>query len=188
MFRSVPGIGPELAARIHDTLHIDSLEALEVAAHDGTLASVPGMGRRRVGAVRAALATMLDRGRCARRVPTGAPSVATLLDVDHEYRRRAAAGELPTVAPRRFNSEGKTWLPILHTARGEWHFTALFSNTARAHELGRTRDWVVIYYYDDGHRESQCTVVTETRGASKGLRVVRGREAECAELLAERAG
>jgi hypothetical protein len=30
--------------------------------------------------------------------------------------------------------------------RGAWHFTALFSNTARAHELRRTRDWVVLYF------------------------------------------
>jgi hypothetical protein len=68
----------------------------------------------------------------------------------------------------------------MHAQRGEWHFTALFSNTARAHQLGRTRDWVVIYYYDHDHLESQCTVVTETAGPLKGLRVIRGRELECA--------
>jgi hypothetical protein len=33
------------AARIHGELHIDTLEALEVAAHDGRLESVPGIGR-----------------------------------------------------------------------------------------------------------------------------------------------
>ena len=54
----------------------------------------------------------------------------------------------------------------------------LFSNTARAHELGRTRDWVVIYFYDGDHHEGQCTVVTETHGPLAGKRVVRGREAE----------
>ena len=54
----------------------------------------------------------------------------------------------------------------------------LFSNTARAHELGRTKDWVVIYYYDDDHHEDQCTVVKETQGPMAGDRVVRGREAE----------
>jgi hypothetical protein len=70
----------------------------------------------------------------------------------------------------------------MHAKRGAWHFTALFSNTARAHELGRTRDWVVIYYYDQEHVEAQCTVVTETSGPLAGLRVVRGREAECAGL------
>ncbi len=107
------------------------------------------------------------------------PGVGMLLDVDAEYRAAAAAGKLPTLAPKRFNPEGKAWLPILHTRRGSWHFTALFSNTARAHDLGRTQDWVVLYFYDGEHREHQCTVVTETRGELAGRRVVRGRESEC---------
>jgi len=58
----------------------------------------------------------------------------------------------------------------------------LFSNTARAHELGRTDDWVVVYYYDADHHEGQNTIVTETQGPMKGNRVVRGREAECRAL------
>lgn len=184
LLQSVPGIGPALAAQLHDTLHIDSLEALEVAAHDGRLEELPGVGRRRVAALRASLAAMLGRTRSVPQPGIIAPSVETLLDVDREYRQLAALGQLPTIAPRRFNPEGKAWLPVLHTARGDWHFTALFSNTARAHKLGRTRDWVVIYYYDHSHREDQCTVVTETRGALRGKRVVRGREEECRELLA----
>ena len=102
-----------------------------------------------------------------------------LLAVDAEYRRKAEAGELPTIAPRRFNPEGTSWLPILHTQRNGWQFTALYSNTARAHEFGRTRDWVVVYYHTDHDSERQCTVVTETRGRLRGQRVVRGREAEC---------
>ncbi len=55
---------------------------------------------------------------------------------------------------------------------------ALFSNTARAHELGRTGDWVVLFYERNGD-SGQCTVVTETRGPLAGRRVVRGRESEC---------
>lgn len=51
----------------------------------------------------------------------------------------------PRAAPRRFNPKGKAWLPILHTQRGPWHFTALYSNTARAHDLKKTGDWVVLY-------------------------------------------
>jgi putative hydrolase len=186
LFQSVPGVGPELAARIHDSLHIDSLEALEVAAHDGRLMGVPGMGRRRVLAVQAALATMLGRARAAKHPSTTAPSVEELLNVDREYRHKAEAGRLPTIAPRRFNPDGESWLPVLHTDRGEWHFTALFSNTARAHQLGRTHDWVVVYYYDHSHREDQCTIVTETRGPWRGRRVVRGREPACGQLYARR--
>lgn len=66
----------------------------------------------------------------------------------------------------------------MHTENDEWLFTAMFSNTARAHELNKTRDWLVIYYEHDG-QEDQCTVVTEQSGLLKGQRVVRGREKEC---------
>lgn len=183
LFQTIPGIGRELARRIHDTLHVDTLEALEVAAHDGRLVSVPGVGRRRAAAMRATLADVLGHRRLKMAVPaagkSGEPPVVLLLEVDREYREKGEAGKLPTIAPKRFNPEGKSWLPVLHTARREWHFTALYSNTARAHELGRSRDWVVIYFYDDQHIERQHTVVTETHGSLLGQRVVRGREAEC---------
>jgi putative hydrolase len=102
-----------------------------------------------------------------------------LLDVDREYREKAA--RLPRIAPRRFNPSGERWLPVLHTERGGWRFTALHSNTALAHHLGRTRDWVVVYFHADHEPEGQHTVVTETRGPLAGRRVVRGREAECGE-------
>ena len=175
-----------LAKRIHDHLDVETLEALENAAHDGRLQEVPGVGARRATAIRATLESMLGRMRRQyRREPAPAPSVELLLDVDAEYRNKASAGQLPTISPRRFNPNGEAWLPILHTDRAHWHFTVLFSNTARAHDLGRTRDWVVVYFYDEHHREGQCTVVTETRGAMVGKRVIRGREGECRVLYAE---
>jgi DNA polymerase (family 10) len=104
--------------------------------------------------------------------------VDELLDVDREYREKTASGEMPGIAPRRFNPTGEAWLPILHTHRGERNYTALYSNTARAHELGRVRDWVVLYY-DGGFDERQATVITSHRGALAGKRIVRGREQEC---------
>jgi DNA polymerase (family 10) len=107
------------------------------------------------------------------------PAVATLLELDAEYRDKARAGTLPKIAPKRFNPEGVAWLPVLHSRHGGRHFTVLYSNTARAHELGRTHDWVVIYFHDGDHAEGQHTVVTERRGALAGKRVVRGREPEC---------
>jgi putative hydrolase len=183
LFRSIPGIGPELAARLHDTLDVDTLEGLELAAHDGRLAQVPGIGPRRAAALRAALGAMLARTRqTPRPEPAAEPAVALLLDVDAEYRTKAAADALPRIAPRRFNPSGAAWLPILHTERDGWHFSVLFSNTARAHELGRTDDWVVIYFHGDDGVEGQRTVVTETRGRLAGRRVVRGREPECLAL------
>jgi len=183
----VPGLGHRLAERIHEELHVDTLESLEVAAHDGRLESVPGVGPRRAAAIRASLQTMLSRSRPQPAVSRGGatgPSVATLLAVDREYRRGADTGRLPTIAPRRFNPSGEAWLPVLHTVRDGWHFTALFSNTAQAHQLDRTRDWVVIYFYDDEHSEGQHTIVTETHGPLVGRRVVRGREAECRQHYA----
>jgi hypothetical protein len=110
--------------------------------------------------------------------------VDLLLDVDREYRDRAATGELIKIAPKRFNPKGEAWLPLLRTVRGAWHFTALYSNTARAHQLGRMTDWVVIYFHKDHQPEGQCTVVTETRGEAADRRIVRGREAECRQYYA----
>jgi Holliday junction resolvasome RuvABC DNA-binding subunit len=179
LFRAIPGVGPALARRIHDALHVDTLEALEVAAHDGRLAAVPGMGPRRAAGLRAALAAMLGRTQRRPREPAEEPPVAMLLDVDRQYRDAAAAGRLPRLAPRRFNPGGRAWLPVLHTERERWQFTALFSNTARAHELGKTQDWVVVYFHADTQSEGQRTMVTEMSGRLAGRRVVRGRESEC---------
>jgi hypothetical protein len=181
---TVPGIGPRLAGRIHDELAIDSLAALETAAHDGRLARVEGLGRRRIQMIRESLA---GRARRPRREPPRQPepagevSVSELLDVDREYRRKAEAGGLARIAPRKFNPTGAAWLPVLHTQREGRHYTALFSNTARAHELGATRDWVIIERDDDRGR-GQWTVVTSRMGALAGRRVVRGRERECRTL------
>lgn len=105
--------------------------------------------------------------------PIAAPSPALLLEVDAEYRRRAATGALPRVAPRRHNPSRAAWLPVLHTRRGPWAFTALFSNTDRAHDLHRTADWVVLQYRRPGGPIGHCTVVT-----AEGRRVVLGGEAE----------
>jgi putative hydrolase len=185
LFQTIPGVGPTLAQRLHEILRVDTLEALELAAHDGRLDAVPGISRRRAAALRASLAQMLGRARGRPREPVEEPPVETLLDVDREYRDAAAAGRLPRIAPRRFNPTGESWLPILHTERDwhterdHWHFTALFSNTFRAHALERTRDWVVVYFHADTRPEGQRTIVTETSGALAGRRVVRGRESEC---------
>ncbi|HZK77807.1 MAG TPA: helix-hairpin-helix domain-containing protein [Gemmatimonadaceae bacterium] len=181
---SVPGIGSTLAARIHEELGIESLEELEQAAHDGRLAGIPGFGGKRLEGIRDALGTRL-RTRRRRADGPSAPSVAELLDVDREYRERAEAGELTMIAPRRFNPARERWLPVLHTTRGDRHYTALFSNTANAHRLRRTHDWVVIYF-DGRDGEQQCTVVTQQKGPLIHQRVVRGRESECARNFSRR--
>jgi hypothetical protein len=192
LFTQVPGVGQTLARRIADQLDVSTLEELEQAAHDGRLREVEGFGQERVRAVRVGLAGMLSSAAQRRRRHGDSeegqeheqPPVEMLLDVDAEYRRRAEAGELKKIAPKRFNPQGEAWLPIMHAEREGWSFTALYSNTARAHNLGKTHDWVVLYYGQDGE-EDQATVVTETHGPLKGKRVVRGREAECKRFYLE---
>lgn len=188
LFAEVPGIGHDLAERIVDELDIHSLPELEQAAHDGRLDQIEGFGEKRIKSVRSSLAGMLSgfARRSARertseqKTEVPEPPVALLLQVDKEYHQKAEAGELKKIAPKRFNPDDKAWLPIYHSEKKGWDFTALFSNTKRAHELDRTDDWVVIYYEKDGG-EDQCTVVTAQRGKLAGKRVVRGREKACKE-------
>jgi DNA polymerase (family X) len=189
VFGKVPGIGEELAQRIVEHLHIQTLPELEEAVYDGRLATVEGFGPKRIEGIRAALAGMLSRSARSSQRDRQAdakgqaqekedqPSVELLLEIDADYRSRADADKLPKIAPRRFNPDGEAWLPVLHTKRDGWAFTALFSNTAQAHKLEKTQDWVVIYYERDG-KERQHTVVSETQGPLKGKRVVRGRNVE----------
>lgn len=188
LFTSIPGIGEELAERIETDLHLDTFEELEIAAHDGRLLAVPGFGPRRVRGVQESLDHLLRHSSTRRTAQRESapraddrPSVATLLEVDRRYFNDAKNKKLRLIAPKRFNPEQRAWLPVLHCELDVWSLTAMFSNTARAHRLHRTGDWVVVYFEREG-RDGQCTIVTEHSGPLKGQRVVRGREAECKEL------
>jgi DNA polymerase (family 10) len=186
---TLPGIGLELASRLHEQLGVESLPELEAAAYDGRLAKVPCMGPKRVRAIQETLRGRFRRPLAAPTVPPhpapGEPPVDEILDVDREYREKAAAGQLRLIAPRRFNPTGAAWLPVLHTHRTNRHYTALFSNTARAHEVGMTHDWVIVYRDDhDGH--GQWTVITSQFGPLRGQRIIRGREGECAACYTQR--
>lgn len=176
LLASVPGIGPVLAERLHHQLGIETLEGLEIAAHSGRLSKVSGVGAKRVAGIIDSLAGRL--GRLVTRHPTRwDPPVSDLLWIDRDYRREASLSRLPLIAPRRFNPRKTRWLPVLHATRNDRHYTAMYSNTPRAHRLHRTKDWVVIYY-DGRNGDGQATVVTEYQGSMKGQRVVRGREFE----------
>jgi hypothetical protein len=185
---TVADIGPKLAERIHRELGIGSLTELEAASWDGRLARVPGMGQKRIRAVRESLAGRMARSPrpAGRRQNANADQqpVDVLLEIDEEYRRLAERDRLLRVAPRRFNPEGRAWLPILHAERNGRRYTAMYSNTGRAHEMGATHDWVVIYRDDLRHADAS-TVITSRLGKLKGRRVVRGRESECAAYYAD---
>ena len=182
LLASVPGIGRVLANRLHDDLGLETLADLETAAHDGRLETIAGFGAKRLAGIRDSLAHRLGRVQMPIRTQTP-PNVGELLDVDREYRDKADAGQLPRIAPRRFNPKRESWLPVLHTRRSTRRYTALFSNTARAHHAGKTRDWVVIYG-DNGTGESRHTVITAAFGPLRGRRVVAGREDECERFYA----
>jgi len=182
LFQHIPVLGLKLARRICEELHIDSLESLENAVISGRLAKIPGMGEKRVEVVKAWLQMTLGKRHHQVQIkqsPSYEPEVELLLKLDHMYRQKADADMLPKISPHRFNPQDEAWLPILHSQVGEWHASVVYSNTELAHKLKRTRDWVVIYFYDNQHHEGQNTVVTETRGPLIGKRVVRGREIEC---------
>ncbi len=193
-FAQLPGIGEVLAHRIADQLSIETFEELEMAVHDERLQQIPGIGEKKTAGIGDALAGRLSRsalrrmrqrldGRSA--ASSAEPNVALLLEIDDQYRRKADDDQLRRIAPRRFNPDGEKWLPVMNTQREGWDFTALFSNTRRAHELGKTRDWVVIYFERED-QEGQSTVVTAQRGRLRGRRVIAGREAECQKYYEER--
>jgi DNA polymerase (family X) len=177
LLASVPGIGRRFADRLHHDLGIETLEDLEAAAHDGRLEEVLGFGPKRLAGIRDSLAHRLQCVKPPGAARNGVPPIDEILDVDRVYREKAAGGQLVKIPPRRFNPSHVAWLPVLHTTRGRRHYTALFSNTALAHRLARTDDWVVIYW-DNGRDERQCTVVTADPGLLKGRRIVGGREAD----------
>jgi putative hydrolase len=150
------------------------------------------MGPKRLRAVRESLAGRFRQPAEPKRITPQPPAtdieqvpVRELLDVDEQYRRLARRGRLPRIAPRRFNPTREAWLPVLHTMREDRHYTALFSNTARAHEMGATRDWVIIYRDDHDHH-GRWTVITSNYGKLRGCRIVRGREQECLAYYAEK--
>ena len=183
LLETVPGLGPVWVKHLHQDLGIQTLEDLEAAAYDGRLEHVSGMGAKRLAGIRDSLAARLSRARPQPAAASETPSVAELLDVDREYREAASAGRLRMIAPHRFNPARTAWLPILRTQRGERQYTALFSNTARAHLLGRTNDWVVIYEEGPDRSGRSWTIITSHRGKLVGRRIVRGREDECVVLM-----
>jgi len=105
LFCSIPGVGPKLAKRLHDELHVETLEQLEAALVESKAAR--GVGRRRATMIKSGLDHLLARIRPATGRTSEEPPVDVLLDVDREYRDKAARDLLPRIAPRRSNPEAK---------------------------------------------------------------------------------
>jgi DNA polymerase/3'-5' exonuclease PolX len=60
LFASVPGISRKLACQIVDELGVTTLDALERSAYDGRLASLKGVGRQTIAALRLQLNSLLQ--------------------------------------------------------------------------------------------------------------------------------
>jgi len=177
---ALPGVGAELSRRIID-IGICTLEDLEMACYDGRLAKLAGFGSARIARLKRALDAQLGHDHSAD-PPHMRPPVELLLELDSDYRRLAAADQLPRIAPLRFNPFHRPWLPVMHSDRAGWSFSLGYSNTARAYTMNKRRDWLVIAYRREDEPNAKrhlCTVVTEHRAHLYGMRVVRGREEEC---------
>ena len=131
LFQTLPGIGPKLAAR-------------STGSCTSTRSRPWSLRRTRVGSPKClgsaggaqlpfapSSASGWTTGASRRPFASEMPPAALLLDVDHEYREKANAGKLRTIAPKRFNPTGEAWLPVLHTARGDWRFTTLYPTRAK---------------------------------------------------------
>jgi hypothetical protein len=185
VIRRVPGIGEKLAERIYSKLDVETLPELEMAAHNGRLYEIERLGHLKIEGIKNALAGMLGRkGKSSYKKylknesAQEEPTVDLILEVDRIYLEKAHKGKLRKIAPKRFNPDRKKWLPVMNIKKKGWSFTLLFSNSARAHELGKADDWVVVYY-DNGRVEGQNTIITAGSGSMEGKRIVRGREDEC---------
>lgn len=174
LFETIPGIGPVLAERLVHDYHIETLLELNDAIKKSEI-HLDGIGDGRKELISAVISNRIQYQTSGRnKSTTPQPKYAMLLSVDLKYRKMAENGELDTVSPSRHNPQNESWLPIMHETIDDWHFTALYSNTARAHRLGKTRDWVVIHFQKNGFEHGQCTVITQSSNGYEDLRVVKG--------------
>jgi len=181
ILETLPGVGKRLAERVEQSLATDSLEEVYAAACDGRLRRVPGLGAKRMRAIRESLAFRLHAGEpLPHAAPADEPPVAELLAIDEDYRDKASRGKLPLASPRLFNPTGRAVLPILNTRRGGRSYTAHYANTSASHRQGRFGDWVIITC-NTKDRFGQWTIITATRGPLRGKRLIMHRDQACRE-------
>lgn len=178
----IPGLGRSLALSVEKFLQTGLMPTLELLRGNGLsprfMRTPESPRRRRVMHARHPVTVQRTTTIPSAPDDPSQPSIGQLLSIDAEYREKSANDELVRIAPRQFNPTGAEWLPILHTRRNEWHYTAAFSNTAHAHEAGMTHDWVIIHR-DAAGQSGHWTVITSRFGELKNRRFVRGREEEC---------
>lgn len=132
LFRTIPGIGTQLARRLAEDGQLETLEDLENALQHRELVN-KGFGKRRQAMLATMLAEKLGRSVFARRMEKApSPPISLLLQVDSIYHEKAAAGQLRIIAPKRAS--------ILRKKHG-----CQFSMLATANGISRlcilTRSW-----------------------------------------------
>ncbi len=178
---SIPGVGKSIAYALEQLLGSGDLRVLRpthLPARE-QLRSLPGVGHRKAERLQddegiASVSEMRKAGRLAelRREMEAEPAVEEILAADADFRHLASAGVLGRAAPRAFQPQGPRWEAMLRCERGGWQLRLGWAETAIAHRLGKTRDWVEVRF-ERGGVSGTRTVVTEN-----GRRVVRGREEE----------
>ncbi|MBY0231148.1 MAG: helix-hairpin-helix domain-containing protein, partial [Gemmataceae bacterium] len=181
----IPGIGKSIAYAIETLLGGDprTLRPVHVPARD-QLRSLAGVGHRTAERLQdqgidsiPGLPRLAEMRRRIEAAPQDEPATEDLLSADDDFRRLAGAGVLGRAAPRAFVPGGTKWEGVYRCERGGWALALSFADTALAHRLGKTRDWVTARFQRGG-ASGERTIVTETRGPLAGRRVVRGREEE----------
>lgn len=165
---ALPAIGPAIAKRIEDMAYgVEDGEQLALfpPARSEAAPPEPSVAREPRRAVRDLFESQIPIAADPR------PPIGLLLHLDARFREHVVAAD-------RVERTSGEWLPTWQVKKGGFAFTVRFSTSARAQQLGRTHDWVVLEHSRDGV-EDQATVVTEYRGPLTGRRVVRGREREC---------
>jgi hypothetical protein len=147
-----------------------SLHAIYEEHGRNGLGALPGVGPGIAAIIDDILRTKATVAKAGKRhARASQPPVQMLLDVDRQYRAQMRASKPTAAGAARESIE----------QRDGWHLRVFYSNSPRAQELGRTRDWVIVVAARADDRPCQQTIVTETRGKLAGRRVVRGRESAC---------
>jgi putative hydrolase len=195
--QNIPGVGQEFAERICRHLDIETLEEVEIAAHDGSLEVVPGVGRERAAAIRVALAALL--GRSGEPVPAieDEPSVDILLAADKQYRKKRDHDALPQTLARSQRNAPPRWFALQETRRAGWHLTIVPADVIRAPHIADSThstthpeisleegnqhepDPVAIFFQNRTRLGGLHFVLTANAGALTGHRVVKDRDPEC---------
>jgi len=149
----VPGLTPQRIRAVHESLEIDSVEALEAAARDGRLAALPKWGPKTAEKILAGIATMRAQG-SLRLYPQALLEATSLLTAvrDHPDVERA---ELAGVLRRRAEVVGATEI-VAACRRDPVAVAQSFTRVPGVRSATGAGASVSIDYVDGAHLELHC--------------------------------